>query len=162
MSSVIDLTSDSDVSNKCSFVVHGNPKPLPRMRHFRRGFFNPAKEDMIRFGEAVKRQVPVSQHGVLFPKHIGVTVKVTFHMRRPNSDFVGCSRLNRTLKRVALQLRKPFGPDIDNLSKFVLDVLGGIIYEDDKQVICLMATKKKDVDGYCEGKTIVEVSEHHW
>lgn len=32
-------------------------------------------------------------------------------------------------------------PDIDNLVKFYMDCLNGILYEDDKQVVSLVATK---------------------
>jgi Holliday junction resolvase RusA-like endonuclease len=161
MDNVIDLCQCQGGSDSaCSFVIFGNPRPLPRMRHFRRGFYNPAKEAMDRFGANVKRQVPLSQHGIVFPKETALTVKVTFFMKRPNIDFVGSKRLNCTLKSRALQPSNPSGPDIDNLCKFLLDVLTGIVYFDDKQVVNLIATKKKDSDGCCCGKTEVEIFEY--
>jgi len=40
----------------------------------------------------------------------------------------------------------PGKPDLDNVAKAVLDALNGVIYEDDKQVIRLVAEKRYSVD----------------
>jgi Holliday junction resolvase RusA-like endonuclease len=40
----------------------------------------------------------------------------------------------------------PGKPDLDNVAKAVLDALNGVIYEDDKQVIKLVAEKKYSLD----------------
>ena len=50
-------------------------------------------------------------------------------------------------------------PDIDNLCKFVMDALNGIVYNDDRQVVVLHAIKLRDSDGTCNGKTIVHVTQ---
>ena len=61
---VVDLTGDDDpillLSNveSIELEVMGPPKALPRMRHFRNRFFNPAGGAMRRFRAAVLEQVP--------------------------------------------------------------------------------------------------------
>ena len=40
----------------------------------------------------------------------------------------------------------PGKPDLDNVAKAVLDALNGVIYEDDKQVIRLVAEKRYSVE----------------
>ena len=74
-------------------------------------------------------------------------------MKRPNTDFCPGGRL-----RSALPLVRPIHPDIDNLAKFVLDSLNGILaYKDDCQVVKLVAYKLMDKNaGLCTGRTIVD------
>ena len=43
--------------------------------------------------------------------------------------------------------------DVDNLTKFVLDSLNELLYEDDRQVLSLHVTKLLDNDGMCTGST---------
>jgi Holliday junction resolvase RusA-like endonuclease len=44
---------------------------------------------------------------------------------------------------------------VDNLAKFVLDSLNGLLYDDDRQVCSLHATRLLDNDGLCLGSTEV-------
>lgn len=48
--------------------------------------------------------------------------------------------------------------DIDNLAKFVLDSLNGLLYADDRQVVSLKAMKMLDSEGLCDGATEVSIS----
>eukprot|EP00543_Licmophora_paradoxa_P006569 CAMPEP_0202455834 /NCGR_PEP_ID=MMETSP1360-20130828/13268_1 /ASSEMBLY_ACC=CAM_ASM_000848 /TAXON_ID=515479 /ORGANISM="Licmophora paradoxa, Strain CCMP2313" /LENGTH=60 /DNA_ID=CAMNT_0049075513 /DNA_START=266 /DNA_END=448 /DNA_ORIENTATION=- len=50
--------------------------------------------------------------------------------------------------------------DVDNLAKFVLDSLNGVLYHDDRQVVELIAIKRYDNDDMCRGKTIVKIQEY--
>ena len=50
-------------------------------------------------------------------------------------------------------------PDIDNLVKFILDGMNGLIYKDDAQVVKLIVQKLYDSEGDCSGRTIVDVTE---
>jgi len=45
--------------------------------------------------------------------------------------------------------------DVDNLAKFVLDSLNGVLYEDDKQVASLQVTKVYDNEDPYTGSTDV-------
>ena len=53
---VVDLTVDSSDNEEVVMApevvraeVYGRPKALPRMRHFRNGFYNPARTHMAAF-----------------------------------------------------------------------------------------------------------------
>ena len=52
----------------------------------------------------------------------------------------------------------PVCSDVDNLSKFVLDALNGLVYHDDRQVVKLVAIKLQDNNSFCRGGTRVVVS----
>ena len=77
-------------------------------------------------------------------------------MRRPNTHFKGKDRLN------SLRTGVPFGhvaaPDINNLLKFVLDGMNKLVHQDDFQVAKLVVLKLFDLEGGCEGRTVVEVT----
>ena len=153
MPEIVDLTE----SNVFAFEVSGNPKALPRMRYFRNGFYNPARNNMHAFRAAVQQILPLTVHGPIFGKGVSVTLTVKFYMKRPNSDFVHDQRMAGNL-RAALPITKPIRPDIDNLAKFVLDSCNGILYHDDCQVVKLVTFKLRDNRGDCMGRTVVEVS----
>ena len=54
-------------------------------------------------------------------------------------------------------LPKLTSPDVDNLSKTVLDALNKIAYEDDKQVISLLSEKRYSVDD--KPRVLIEIKE---
>ena len=98
-----------------------------------------------------------SSNQVVFPQGVPVAVEIRCCMRRPNQDFQGGCRLN-SLKSFLPSVR-PVVPDIDNLAKFVLDAMNGVVYHDDRQVCQLRVAKVLDDDGDCGGKTIIHVKE---
>ena len=139
---VVDLTVDSDneqVNNDVVMAsevvraeVYGRPKALPRMRHFRNGFYNPARTHMAAFRMAVRAQNPATNNGVVFGKGIAVSLTIKFYMKRPLSDFKGGHR-GAGMLCFWVPFVRPIRPDIDNLAKFVLNGLNGLVYEDDRQ-----------------------------
>ena len=60
-----------------------------------------------------------------------------------------------SLEMVASDRRMCFRTDVDNLAKFILDSLNGMVYADDKQVASIHATKYYDNEGLCLGSTLV-------
>ena len=129
------------------------------MHHFRNGFYNSAKKEMALFRASVREQVPFVNSGVVFGKGVPVTLTVKCYMRRPNSDFKG-SHISGSLKAVVSMVR-PIPPDIDNLAKFVLDALNGLVYYDDSQVVKLVVWKLMDSEGDCSGRTVIKVAQFH-
>ena len=113
---------------------------------------------MAAFRAAVRQQIPAVNAGVVFGVGVPVVVTVKFFMRRPNHDFKGGNRSSGCLKSMVALVR-PIRPDIDNLAKFVLDGLNGLVYSDDRQVVKLVASKLLDMEGDCGGRTVVEVAE---
>ena len=155
---VVDLTRE-DTTTHC-FEFTGKPVAMPRPRtSWKSGgfFYNPASKAVATHQAMVRAAIPSTQQGVLFPVTVPVAVKLTFYMKRPNSDFRG-SRTGGFLRAMA-PIVKPIRPDIDNLAKFMLDVLNGVVFEDDRQVVKLVVLKLQDSNGLCQGRTMVEVSE---
>ena len=167
---IVDLlgasSSDSDTNSDppmpaYEFYIPGNPTPLPRSRFFRGGFFNHSRQAMRDFGLNVRRNLSLTGPGVLFDRQKPVTVTIWFYLKRPATDFVGRQRCPGNLRNESLQCPVlPIGPDIDNLAKFVLDAMNGIVYHDDRQVVRLQLYKVRDNLQYCLGGTFVEIKEY--
>lgn len=71
------------------------------------------------------------------PKPQAVQVHVCFQFLRPTSG-KGRTRVDHTVK-----------PDIDKLLRAVLDALTGVAYEDDSQVVSVIATKSYGTHEEC-------------
>ena len=118
---------------------------------------------MTRMAEVAKLEFPELNHGFIFPKQVPLAAELDFFMKRPKSDFVGNNRENGRLKASASNLvALPYRPDIDNLIKFVLDALNGVLYHDDCQVVKVSAIKLRDNLGACNGRTIVKFYPYHY
>jgi Holliday junction resolvase RusA-like endonuclease len=82
-------------------------------------------------------------------KDLPVSVELIFARKLPNKCFVNDDR-NRELKQQVMaafqqnRVADRSTPDVDNLSKFVLDALQGLIYDEDNQVVKCTATKVVD------------------
>lgn len=86
-------------------------------------------------------------------------VKIIFHLKRPNNHFKsnkpGDGRIRpqyQSSRCVSTRV------DVDNLAKFVLDSLNGILYVDDRQVVELHVLKLFDNEEECLGKTEVWIT----
>ena len=144
-----------------NLTVRGQPKSLPRVRFFHGGIFNSAKRHLLAMHLAALDALPGPQKPPLYPVGTAVDAKIFFYLKRPNSDFVGNRRAPGNLKpHAASNQIVPFGPDIDNLAKLVLDALNGIVYHDDKQVVKLELYKLRDNEMMCTGRTQVICTIH--
>ena len=182
-SNVIDLVS-SGSSNGDDIVagdVHvlamrhfvsipGKPKAWPRPsfmswmkngKMFRR-VVNHASPKIKQFREAFKAQL-MDRYGYLddsfplFPDG-GVVLKIAFYRRMPNTAFQRCNRLRAFVGgRFTPDSSWPdtMKPDLDNLVKFVMDSLQGVLHHDDDQVVKLQTYKLIDTEFPNEGKTQV-------
>jgi Holliday junction resolvase RusA-like endonuclease len=122
------------------FEVDGQPQPKARAAPSRRGsFYNPSKVLETEFAAVYKAVFQDSScTGVHFCKKKLLRVNLQFL-------FAESTPVLRT-------------PDIDNLSKLVLDALNRVAYEDDRQVVALSA-RKVVRSGLSVGRTIVEITE---
>ena len=114
---------------------------------------------MKEFKAAVVEYLPDTQSGLHFDKGVPVEITIKLYTGRPNNDFKGSKREWGRLKRM-LSLFCPICPDIDNLAKFGIDGLNGLICFDDSQVIKLVTYKLLNSEGECEGRTLVQVREY--
>ncbi len=95
----------------------------------------------------------------LFSHEECLKLSITFRMKRPKSHFIANQPGHNRLKASApskLCIRN-LRSDIDNMAKFVMDSLNGLLYVDDRQVVVLNVRKLLDCDGLCLGATDVEI-----
>ena len=88
-------------------------------------------------------------------EHLAVTM--IFRMKRPKSHFVNSKPGPGRLKEKSPSQLSPIRSDVDNLTKFVLDSMNGLIYEDDRQVTSIHATKILDNANFCRGSIEVHI-----
>lgn len=67
-----------------------------------------------------------------------VTLDLLFHIKRPNSHFVG---LHGDIQPRYINARPDNPPDLDKLVRAVMDALTDIVYGDDSQVTSICAEK---------------------
>ena len=120
-----------------TIVVPGTPLPQKRHRSsFRSGKirnYDPSAKDKKKFKVIA---------GVLAPRSAlkgDISLNVTFYMPRPKTHR-RTGKYSKLLKKDA-PLWHSIKPDIDNLVKFVMDALQGILWEDDCKIVSLEARK---------------------
>ena len=144
------------------FTIRGNPLPLRRHRTARGFMYNPSAASQQSFRQAVEEiiaeRIKPTPGRPMFSEGDTLAITILFRMKRPKKHFVGSKpgpgRLRPTApKQASSGLRM----DVDNLAKFVLDSLNGLLYEDDRQVGSLHVTKVYDDDmkEECRGSTCV-------
>jgi Holliday junction resolvase RusA-like endonuclease len=154
MEVVVDLTRDDNPIQRIE--VGGEPRSLPRARSSwksRQKYYNPATKDLNAFKSVVREAIPQ----IAYPIGVPVAMTLLFYLKRPNYDFKNGQRGLGRLKGM-LPCTRPQVPDIDNLAKFVLDGMNGLVYADDRQVVKLYIYKLLDNEGDCQGRTVIMVS----
>lgn len=117
------------------FRVFGVPQPKGSMKAFvPKGWTRPivtatnastARPWAALVTDAARQACP----SLVFPSGVAVALALTFRLPKPQSA---------PKRRVTVPSRKP---DIDKLARLVLDALTGIIWQDDAQVVELVARK---------------------
>ena len=118
-----------------NIIINGDPIPQARPRFVRsRGIaYTPAQAGALSWMQQAKEQVKRKLAGAL-------SMTCVFFFRRPKSHY-GTGKNAGKLKDSAPEfclLHK----DVDNLVKFVMDNLNGLAYNDDSQIVTVLATKK--------------------
>jgi Holliday junction resolvase RusA-like endonuclease len=133
-----------------TFTVRGEPKALKRHRtFFKNGVrinVDPSKGDKADFIAQIIQNAPKDQiRGA-------IEINMAFYFLRPKSHF-GTGKNTERIKESA-PAYKTTTPDLDNLIKFVLDAMNGIVFYDDSQITSLTAGKYYDRN--C-AKTCIEI-----
>lgn len=116
---------------------------------------------------AIRRQVEdhlFHHHSVLprfypvFPNDVKLVCEIEFYRRPPNDMFVDRDRTQIKPRHLDELNQGPLvldgkRPDLDNMVKLVLDLLEGIMYSDDTQVVKVVAVKAVDLTPPYEGRT---------
>jgi len=114
------------------FALYGKPIPQKRHRHNQNKAYNPLavekKNHQFLLRQYTKTIPSLAQSLLCGP----ISVDITFFMRLPETK--SC--------RKTKGLYHTSRPDIDNLIKFILDVMSDVIYADDAYVYKINATKK--------------------
>jgi len=135
--------------------IKGQPVPLPRPRKGNGGFYNPSSKQLTTMKKVLLAGLE-STTAPVFDKSVPLSVTVQFYMKRSIKHFRGEKRSGEI--RTGMPIAKIDKPDIDNLVKFVIDGMTGVVYDDDCQIVELRAVKLYDSEGDCMGRTVIEVS----
>ena len=129
--------------------------------HFRCCVETDAKQKMAQFGREVKSMAEAKGFQ-LIGRSKAVVVHIWAFVRRPDTDFVGRRREADNLTNKAKQFTSTVvavKPDNDNLAKFLLDSLTGVLFADDAQVVDLRVLKCRDNEGTCDGRVQIYCTE---
>jgi len=130
-----------------TFSVDGDPVPQPRPRVSTQGGFARAYVPKGHAVHAYRASLALAAKTAgCFPHAAPVDVVIDFVFGRPKSH----------LNKSGVKADAPKTPriDIDNAIKATLDSLNGIAWEDDSQVVRIVATKSYGT----EGRTTVRIS----
>lgn len=78
-------------------------------------------------------------------------------MKRPRNHFVNSKPGPDRLKESSPPQLSTIRTDVDNLTKFVLDSMNGILYDDDRQIMTIHVTKLLDNEDLCMGSTEIHL-----
>jgi Holliday junction resolvase RusA-like endonuclease len=154
--------------SRLRFTVRGNPRPLQRHRTSRGFMYNPSLKYQTSFQHVVKNLLvgnesdsndrPSSLTYPIFGPDEYLVMNIVFKMKRPKSHFVNNKPGHGRLKVSSTgMMSSTIRTDIDNLVKFVLDSMNEVLYEDDRQIVSIQATKVFDNDDTCEGSIDVNI-----
>ena len=133
------------------FVVEGQPQGKARPRFSRRSGTVYTPQKTMDYEKTIRASF-LKANGEKIPADCYVRIDIMAYFKIPKSYTKG--------KRMACQynINKPtVKPDIDNITKVVLDALNGVAYEDDKQVVNCRCEKRYSRSG--SGYVVVEIAE---
>ncbi len=165
------------------FLVRGNPVPLARHRSYRGFIFNPSAKKQQQFCSVVLDMLPLSHFDntnatetaspstdvnllktsenviPFFHSDEALSVNIICRMKRPMIHFVASKPGPGRLRQSSMSRLQITRQDVDNLAKFVLDSLNGVLYVDDRQIASLQIAKiyDDDEDRLWKGSTEVKI-----
>ena len=123
------------------FTVFGNPVGKQRPRFSKGRIYTPKKT--VDYEKLIADEARKAM-GSLKPLKTPILICININHAVPASyskkRFEGC--LNG--------LERPNKPDLDNCAKAYLDAMNGIVYDDDVQVVRLVATKRYNTVGFVD------------
>jgi Holliday junction resolvase RusA-like endonuclease len=120
------------------FTIMGEPIPQARHRSFRRNGRNVNYDplsDVKRVYQAFLLSHPDYSSSIMRNDYFHVSFIFNFPFNKTDSKKLKDKKMSGDLKHTQK-------PDIDNLEKFFLDVMSGIVFLDDKQVVKLHSEKR--------------------
>ena len=132
-----------------SFTIPGNPIPLKRHRVSKNGgMYDPSSAD--------KKQtwLQIAKYRPKLPLEGDIYLKLIFYMPRPKSHYRTGKYAHLLKERCKDIVYHKYKPDLDNLVKYISDVMNKGFYVDDSQICVLQAEKK-----YGEPRTEITIRE---
>ena len=120
-----------------SFTIHGKPKALKRHRVARNGgMYDPSSTD--------KKQtwLQIAKHSPKKPLTGDIDLKLIFYMPRPKSHYRTGKYAHLLKEKCKDIVYHSNTPDLDNLIKYISDVMNKGFYVDDSQICWVQAVKK--------------------
>lgn len=118
---------------KISFVVYGEPIAKGRPRVTKRGAYTPEKtvryEELVKFSYLQTERVRFTD-GEALMMHIDIFMSIPKSTSKKKAEMMHEGSIRPTKK-----------PDIDNIIKAMGDSLNKLAFEDDSQVVCIVASK---------------------
>lgn len=158
----------STITGGVKFLVHGTPRSMERVRVNAQGerprFFNGVADLERSFTHAAQEAIDDAGVTGMETFEGPVKVHVVFVFPRPLRHWDQNTTPPTILPQFQQNHRKST-PDVDNLTKFVLDALNGVAYKDDRQVCELCASKRYSnhfrSTWLREGYTLVKIVHMH-
>ena len=116
------------------FAIEGVPIPQHRARACRRGNFINVYDPQKKEKENLRWKIKFEYRDK--PLVMPLKIELLFAMPIPK----GTSKIRRNAMLTG-DMPPAKAPDVDNLEKFLLDCLTGLLYEDDRQIVELNARK---------------------
>ena len=135
------------------FFAQGHPSPQGSKRHLGRGILVESSKTLKPWRQDVK----FTAMGYVtddWATDKPVDLELTFYFKRPASHY-GTGKNRDKLKPSAPEYPTSAAVgDVDKLCRAVCDALTGVAFDDDRQVICLKASKSYAMIGMPEGAQI--------
>jgi Holliday junction resolvase len=164
--------------NKCfKVVLSGPPKAQqrPRIGNSSRSslvngkiithpvIYNPSQKEQRKMKEVIKQviqpHIHASNQDVLFKDPVSIKAVIKFFLPRPECHFRR-GRSRSVTNVIEKKTKKHIGkPDLDNLLKFVLDAMEGVVYKNDSHITSIKTTKSYDTIGACHGRILINLTE---
>ena len=113
------------------------PKLRPRFGVRRNRVITHTPEATKQFESSVGGYYAAVNKGFMFPKGTPLKASIEFGMRIPES-----ASKKRSNEMLSGNIQHTVKPDLDNLTKAVLDALNGVAWYDDAQIIELSVSKR--------------------
>jgi Holliday junction resolvase RusA-like endonuclease len=124
------------MSTQIKIIIPGEPIAKARARHANRGGFVQTYDPQRVEKESLRLYLK-AKGAIMYEAGVPLRCDLTFSMPIPSS--MSKKRQREAASGLHHHVKKP---DIDNLVKFYLDVANGILFDDDKQIVELVATKR--------------------
>lgn len=126
-----------------NFKVDGKPKPKQSFRYSRFGSYT--SKDVKDYARHIQacfyKEYPKWLPSMFHEKPLKVEIDVFMQVPKTASK-------KRQQAMLVHDIRPLKRPDIDNISKNILDSLNGIVYADDKQIVSLLVSKAYAEEDY--------------